>query len=82
MTVSDHTPRIAALENDYLKTLPSNVGRVLAGFIESAREAFGDDLRSVVLYGSGADGQLRPTSDVNLLLLLADFNQAGQFGDG
>jgi predicted nucleotidyltransferase len=32
-------------------------------------------LRSVVLYGSGADGQLRPTSDVNLLLLLANFDQ-------
>jgi hypothetical protein len=30
----------------------------------------------VVLYGSGADGQLRPTSDVNLLLLLAEFDQA------
>ena len=75
MTAPDGAPRIAALENDYLKTLPANVGRVLAGFIESAREAFGDDLRSVVLYGSGADGQLRPTSDVNLLLLLADFDR-------
>jgi len=55
--------------------LPRNVTSVLSDFVNSAKEAFGSDLRSVVLYGSGAEGKLRPTSDVNLVLVLAAFNQ-------
>src|SRR5688572_7344902 len=55
--------------------LPQNVTSVLTDFINSAKEAFGSDLRSVVLYGSGAEGKLRPTSDVNLILVLTAFNQ-------
>jgi predicted nucleotidyltransferase len=55
--------------------LPPNVTPVLTDFINSAKEAFGSDLRSVVLYGSGAEGKLRPTSDVNLILVLTAFNQ-------
>ena len=55
--------------------LPQNVTSVLTDFVNSAKEAFGSDLRSVVLYGSGAEGKLRPTSDVNLILVLTAFNQ-------
>ena len=55
--------------------LPQNVTSVLTDFINSAKEAFGTDLRSVVLYGSGAEGKLRPTSDVNLILVLTAFSQ-------
>jgi predicted nucleotidyltransferase len=55
--------------------LPRNVTSVLTGFVNSAKEAFGSDLRSVVLYGSGAEGKLRPTSDVNLILVLNAFSQ-------
>jgi predicted nucleotidyltransferase len=55
--------------------LPRNVTSVLTDFVNSAKEAFGSDLRSVVLYGSGAEGKLRPTSDVNLILVLTAFNQ-------
>jgi len=36
--------------------------------------AFGDSLRSVILYGSGAEGRFRPTSDVNLLIVLSRFD--------
>jgi predicted nucleotidyltransferase len=57
------------------ETLPRNVASVLTEFINAAKEAFGSDLRSVVLYGSGAEGKLRPTSDVNLVLVLAAFTQ-------
>ncbi len=53
--------------------LPSHVDRVLKEFVAAAREAFGDALRSVVLYGSGAEGRLRATSDVNLILVLTEF---------
>lgn len=46
----------------------------LTDFIESTRHAFADDLRSIVLYGSAAEGRLRTTSDVNLLLVLSRFD--------
>ena len=55
--------------------LPEQVTSVLTEFIESAKAAFGSALRSVVLYGSGAEDKLRPTSDVNLILVLAEFSQ-------
>lgn len=55
---------IAALE------VPENVRRVLTDVLRKAREVFTTDLLSVVLYGSAAAGQMRPTSDVNLLLVL------------
>jgi predicted nucleotidyltransferase len=57
------------------ETLPQNVTSVLTEFVDAAKEAFGSDLRSVVLYGSGAEGKLRPTSDVNVILVLAAFSQ-------
>jgi predicted nucleotidyltransferase len=63
------------MQAEFIATLPPNVGRVLTEFIEQARTAFANDLRAVVLYGSGAEGKLRPTSDVNLLLVLSSFDQ-------
>lgn len=56
--------------------LPPQVTRVLHDFVEAAHSAFGAALRSVVLYGSGAEGRLRATSDVNLLLVLRAFDRA------
>ena len=56
-------------------TLPTNVSSALSTFVSAAKKSFGDNLISVVLYGSGAEGKLRPTSDVNLILLLATFNR-------
>ncbi len=61
------------MENEFIATLPPNVRRVLTTFIEEARSAFQNDLRAIVLYGSGAEGKLRATSDVNLLLVLSAF---------
>ena len=40
----------------------------------SAQTAFGTDLKSLVLFGSAADGMLRPASDVNTLILLSSFD--------
>ena len=55
--------------------VPENVRRVLGDFLRAAREAFGDDdLLSVVLYGSAAEGRMRATSDVNVVLVLARFD--------
>ncbi len=66
-------------EDDSLPALqvPENVRRVLGDFVRAAREAFGDsDLLSVVLYGSAAEGRMRATSDVNVVLVLARFDPA------
>jgi hypothetical protein len=54
--------------------LPEDVRRVVESLVASAKNAFGEALRSVILYGSGAEGRLRATSDVNLLFVLTHFD--------
>lgn len=44
-------------------------------FLSAARESLGESLLSAVLYGSAAEGKLRNTSDVNLVLVLSSFEQ-------
>jgi predicted nucleotidyltransferase len=56
--------------------LPAQVKQVLDDFLQAAKESFGRDLLSVVLYGSAAEGKLRATSDVNLVLVLSSFEQS------
>lgn len=56
--------------------LPDTVRQAVDSLIEAARHAFGEALRSVVLYGSAAEGRLRATSDVNLLFVLERFDAA------
>ena len=56
--------------------LPETVERAIGSFLDAAKQAFGADLVSVVLFGSGAEQNLRPTSDVNILLVLKRFDQA------
>jgi len=58
-----------------LADLPDVVARVLADFVSAAREAFGEDLVAVVLFGSAAEAALRPTSDVNVIVVLARFER-------
>ncbi len=55
------------------ESLPPNVRNILNDFIETAKTACGPNLISVVLYGSAAEDRLRPSSDVNLILLLKEF---------
>jgi hypothetical protein len=54
-------------------SLPVAVNETLQGLIRSAQAAFETNLISIILFGSGAEGQLRTTSDVNLLFLLSAF---------
>jgi predicted nucleotidyltransferase len=56
--------------------LPAPVERALADVLAAARAAFDTRLKSVVLYGSAADGKLRATSDVNVIIVLDSFEQA------
>lgn len=46
----------------------------LSKFVDDAKGALGDDLRSIVLYGSAAEDKLRITSDVNIVLVLHRFS--------
>jgi predicted nucleotidyltransferase len=55
--------------------LAPTVQQMLADLVESASNSFADDLRSVVLFGSGAEGRLRATSDLNLLVVLKRFDK-------
>ena len=52
--------------------LPAGLG----AFVEAAVTTLGPTLRSVVLFGSAADGRMRATSDVNLMLVLRAFDAA------
>src|SRR4026209_1761565 len=60
--------------HEALRDLPPEVARVVTDFTEAARQAFGTDLDSIVLFGSDAEGALRPTSDVNIVVVLAAFD--------
>ncbi|HEV8268393.1 MAG TPA: nucleotidyltransferase domain-containing protein [Thermoanaerobaculia bacterium] len=55
-------------------TLPAPVRKELDDFVAAAESVFGEDLLSVVLFGSAAEGRLRSTSDVNVLLVLRAFD--------
>jgi hypothetical protein len=52
-----------------LDDLPSQVRSTLEDFIAAAVKVSGSNLRSAILFGSAAEGRLRPTSDVNLVLV-------------
>lgn len=53
--------------------LPEDVRRGLESFLDSAKAALGETLVSAALFGSAAEGRLRATSDVNLILVLSAF---------
>lgn len=54
----------------------TTVERSLSDLVEVLREAFAEDLHAVVLFGSGAEDRLRPTSDVNLIVVLRRIDAA------
>jgi predicted nucleotidyltransferase len=56
--------------------LPADIERSIGAFVDAAKSSFETDLVAVVLYGSAAEGRLRATSDVNLLLVLRQFDPA------
>lgn len=53
--------------------LPEPVERNIALFVDAAKAAFQSDLVSIVLFGSAAEGQMRATSDVNIIVVLKSF---------
>ena len=63
-------PTIAAMAD-----LPAAAQEVLGELLRSLQEAIGADLKCVLLFGSAAEGRLRPTSDINLLVLANRLNE-------
>jgi len=63
--------------------LPEAVHGPLAAFTSAAQRVFGGDLLSVVLFGSAAEGRLRQTSDVNVVVVLrvADPTRLEEIGE-
>jgi predicted nucleotidyltransferase len=59
-----------------INDLPVKVQQSLLDFIEIAKLACQSNLVSVVLYGSAAEGRLRLSSDVNVILVLIAFDVA------
>lgn len=57
-----------------INDLPVNVQQSLTDFVDSAKQVLQDTLISIVLYGSGAEGRLRSSSDVNLILVLKSYD--------
>lgn len=55
-------------------TMAERVERSLADLVAAARDALGDTLDSMVLFGSAAEGRLRPVSDVNVIIVLHRFD--------
>ena len=56
--------------------LPEAAQQGIDAFTAAARQVFGADLIAVVLYGSAADGRLRATSDVNVIIVLKRVERA------
>lgn len=61
--------------------LSSEMETLLENLIEAAKKCFQKELKSILLFGSGAEGRLRMTSDLNLLFVLRKFekNQVDDF---
>lgn len=66
-----HWQQQGALLMATIDQLPTPVHTAIEAFVEGARDAFGNDLASVTLFGSAAEGRLRPTSDVNIVVVLS-----------
>ena len=65
---------MSAVDAPALHDLPADVAQGLDEFVTAARDAFGTTLAAAVLYGSAAEGALRATSDVNVILVLTVFD--------
>ena len=58
-----------------VEIVPDDIRDALAAFVKTLTNALGDDLLSVVLYGSAADRTMRASSDVNVIVVLSRFDR-------
>jgi predicted nucleotidyltransferase len=56
--------------------LPVDVVDALDEFASASIDTFGDTLKSILLFGSAAEGRMRATSDVNVLMVFSGIDVA------
>jgi predicted nucleotidyltransferase len=56
------------------ENLPADVREWLSRISAALVQSFAEDLRSLILFGSAAEGRMRASSDVNLLVVLDRLN--------
>ena len=61
----------AVVSEPWTQDLPVDIAQTLEEFRALSVESFGDTLRSVLLFGSAAEGRLRATSDVNIVMVFS-----------
>ena|ERR1043165_7421681 len=52
--------------------MPSNIQRIIEQFKRELIRIYGDQIHSILLYGSRARGDERPDSDIDILIVLKD----------
>jgi predicted nucleotidyltransferase len=66
---------MAAASSELWKAdLPADIADTLAEFRACSVEVFGAELKSLLLFGSAAEGRLRATSDVNIVMVFSQLD--------
>jgi len=58
------------------KEIPEEVKMAINEFVEACKEKFGEDLISIVLFGSYARGNFKESSDVDLLVIVENLPES------
>ena len=74
-------PDSAVIPASLLEDLPRPAAQVLEELVAALVETAGSQLDSVILFGSGAEGRLRSTSDLNPHCGRCHRSRAGLCGD-
>jgi len=61
----------AAISELWKQDLPVDIAATLDEFRARSVEIFGDSLKSLLLFGSAAEGRLRAISDVNVVMVFS-----------
>jgi len=55
-----------------MEKVPENIKKITAEFLENVREAFGENLLSVIMYGPAARGETAKTPYINFMVVVTD----------
>ena len=58
--------------------MPENIQILLRKLKKGLAEIYGDQLKAIYLYGSYARGEAHPASDVDVMIVLADYQSYGK----
>ena len=64
----------STIDNKILEALPTAVRAWLSQASQALIESLGEDLEALILFGSAAEGLMRASSDVNLLVVIRRFD--------